>query len=140
MTAHLSIQVDGQEDQWLRISKEVDQFGEQQCWSEEVAFTIRLILEELVVNAINYGTDDQSTKVQLELFSDKSQIKIELSDNGCPYNPLEEAPSPDFTSPVKDRPIGGLGVYLVKQLSDKITYRYQDGHNIFTITKRRTVK
>lgn len=137
MNNKLSIQVGGHGDQWDRIANQVDKFGETHEWSPDIAFTIRLILEELILNAVDYGTEDQSTEVHLNLLSEADAIRIELKDNGKPYNPLEEAPAPDFESDVEDRPIGGLGVHLVKQLSDELEYQHEDGFNKLIIVKRR---
>lgn len=137
MDNNLSIRVSGHGDQWDRIAQEVEKFGESQGWTPEIAFTIRLILEELILNAVDYGTDDQSTEVSLDLLSEADSIQIELRDNGKAFNPLEDAPEPDFETPVANRRLGGLGVHLVKHLSDKVSYRHSDGQNILTIVKRR---
>lgn len=137
MSNKFSIQVGGHGDQWDRIASQVEKFGEANEWPPDIVFTIRLILEELILNAVDYGTEDQSTEVQLDLLSEADAIRIELKDNGKAYNPLEEAPTPDFGSDVEDRPIGGLGVHLVKQLSDELEYQHLDGFNKLTIVKRR---
>lgn len=138
MNNQLSIQVTGQGDQWEQIADQVEKFGESNEWSMETSFGIRLILEELVVNAVSYGSEDQTTEVRLDVLSETKLVRLELYDNGNPYNPLEEAPTPDFDSSIEDRPVGGLGVHLVKQLSDEISYRHENGYNILTIIKRRT--
>ena len=51
---------------------------------------------------------------------------MEVEDDGRPFNPLEAAP-PDVNSPVEDRPIGGLGIYLVRRVMDDLEYRRQRG-------------
>ncbi len=139
MKNELSISVAGGGDQWERIAEQVEEFGRANDWPPDIEFAIRLILEELIVNAVNYGTDDRSTEVRLKLRSDSECVRIELFDNGRPYNPFEEAPAPDFESNADDQRVGGFGVYLVKQFTDEISYRHQDGFNILTIVKRRTV-
>ena len=57
---------------------------------------------------------------------------MRFSDGGKKYNPLENK-DPDITADLKDRKIGGLGVFLAKKLSDKISYTYENGQNILTI-------
>ena len=63
---------------------------------------------------------------------------MEIVDSGKPFDPFTEAPPPDLDSPVPDRPIGGLGVYLVQQLMDEARYAREDGKNKLTFIKRRT--
>ena len=131
------MKVVGQGDQWERIAEQLDAFGEANGWPPDLAFSIRLIAEELVVNAVSYGKEKHDTEVRLDLLSEPEAVKMELQDNGKPYNPLEEAPIPDFEGDVEDRPIGGLGVHLVKELSDELTYRHSNGLNRLTVIKRR---
>ena len=59
---------------------------------------------------------------------------MEIADNGKPYDPLS-APPPDIDSALDDRPIGGLGVYLVRQLMDDVRYCHDRGWNKLTLTK-----
>ena len=60
--------------------------------------------------------------------------QIIFTDSGKPFNPLE-AVSTDVTLPAEERPIGGLGIYMVRKLSKKMEYRYENGQNILTIWK-----
>ena len=66
---------------------------------------------------------------------DKSLIlTIELRDAGVPFNPLEKE-YPDVTLDANERPIGGLGIYLCKQMMDSISYRYEEGNNVLVMKK-----
>ena len=56
-------------------------------------------------------------------------------DSGTPYNPLDNN-EPDITLDAKDRPIGGLGIFLVKKNMDSVEYEYKDNKNILTMTKK----
>jgi anti-sigma regulatory factor (Ser/Thr protein kinase) len=62
-------------------------------------------------------------------------LTIELRDAGVPFNPLERE-DPDITLAAEEREVGGLGIFLCKQLMDSISYRYEDGNNILTMTKK----
>ncbi len=137
MRKDLSIAVAGKGDQWEQISSRVEQFGAANGWPDTLMFTIRLILEELVVNAVNYGTGDHSTEVCLDLQSDPDCVRMRLSDNGVAYNSLEEAPEPEFTGSVEAQKVGGMGVLLVKEFADEINYSREAGLNVFTIVKLR---
>lgn len=60
--------------------------------------------------------------------------QIEMMDQGVPYDPLQRQ-DPDITLPAEERGIGGLGIFMVKQTMDEVTYRYEDNSNILTIRK-----
>ena len=62
---------------------------------------------------------------------------IEIIDDGIPFDPLTEAPEPDLTSPIEDRPIGGLGVHFTKSLMDDVEYCRESGKNRLKIVARR---
>ena len=125
-------------DQWPEIDRAVEEFSRQQNWPQDLDYTIRLILEELVLNAVSYGTDDKSTEVSLELTSNDNEVRIKLSDNGRPFNPFEESPAPDLDAAIEDRRVGGLGVYFVKTLADSTAYERVEGHNRLTVVKLRS--
>jgi anti-sigma regulatory factor (Ser/Thr protein kinase) len=93
-------------------------------------------LEEHLTNVVNYAYADHSPHeilVRLEIVGDLLQIEVE--DDGGPFNPLEQPP-PDITIPLIDRPIGGLGIHLIRQFMDELHYRREEGHNIFQMRKR----
>ena len=60
---------------------------------------------------------------------------VEMEDHGSPYNPFVEAPEPDVDASVKDRKIGGLGVYLVKQLTDEASWERRGNVNHIRLVK-----
>lgn len=62
------------------------------------------------------------------------QLTFVLSDSGTPFDPTQ-AGTPDLTLDAEERPIGGLGIFLVRQIMDTIVYRRSDGKNILTLTK-----
>lgn len=100
-------------------------------------FTLQLVTEEIVVNIVNYaypvGADGEVT---IEVKDTPTDIELSFSDCGMPFNPLEKE-DPDTTLSAEERPIGGLGIFLVKQMMDSVAYRYEDGHNILTISKKK---
>jgi serine/threonine-protein kinase RsbW len=61
-------------------------------------------------------------------------VSMEISDDGIPYDPLT-APPPDLESDLDDRPVGGLGVFLIRELMDSVSYRFEDGRNHLLVTK-----
>ena len=97
---------------------------------------IHLVTEELVVNVASYaypdGADDY---LDVEIIRDEGHITLRFRDGGVPFNPLERE-APDTSLPIEERPIGGLGIYLVRQFMDTVEYEYTNGENILTVKKK----
>ena len=94
-----------------------------------------LVIEELVTNCIKYGYDDSAEHIiEIELKLSANEMKLTVTDDGHPFNPLE-LPEPDTNLPVEDRPIGGLGIHLLRKMSDHIDYVRDDGKNRLTLRK-----
>lgn len=97
---------------------------------------ILMATEEIYVNIAHYayGGESGDAVVQMEIMQDTKNCRITFRDHGIAYNPLEKE-DPDVTLSAEERPIGGLGIYLVKQAMDRVEYEYKDGYNILTIEK-----
>jgi sigma-B regulation protein RsbU (phosphoserine phosphatase) len=97
---------------------------------------IRLAVEEAVVNVIDYAYPiGEEGDVTVNACSDGHQVKFIISDTGTPFDPTEINQA-DITLSIEERPIGGLGFHLVRQLVDSINYERLDGKNILTLRKR----
>jgi len=97
---------------------------------------IRLAVEEAVVNVMDYayptGTEGDVT---LKAMSNGKYLKLSITDSGMPFDPTEAAKA-DTTLSAEDRPIGGLGILLVRELMDSINYERIGGKNILTMKKK----
>ena len=83
------------------------------------------------MNILSHGYEEGGEHdILIELASDAEKIGIEIVDDGRPYDPLTEAP-------LADRPVGGLGVYLVCALMDEASYRREDNRNRLALTKQK---
>lgn len=136
----MRLEVPASLDQLTGIQERVAAFGESQDWSVEMLFQIELTLEEICVNIVNYGFEDDGGEHMIEIIvdSETESLTMEIVDNGRAFDPLTETPEPDLDSAVGDRPIGGLGVYLVKQYMDELDYRRSDGRNHLKMIKHRS--
>ena len=104
---------------------------------EGLRFKVRLSVEEAVVNVVNYaysgGIGWMEAGTQLD--PDGVELSITLRDAGVPFNPLGQD-DPDITASVEDRKVGGLGIFLCKNLMDSIEYRFEDGCNVLVMRKK----
>ncbi len=96
--------------------------------------TLQLACEEIVVNITSYAYPEGSDGYLDVIIQKTDRIVIRFEDGGVPFNPLEHK-SPDITLPWKQRPIGGLGIFLLRRKMDDINYEYIDNKNILTIEK-----
>ena len=101
----------------------------------KVQIQIDVAVEELFVNVANYAYGDKTGDVTVRFELEDGGAAVTFIDGGVPYDPLKKE-DPDFSLPVERRPIGGLGIYMVKKSMDKIDYEYRDGCNILTVHKR----
>jgi len=94
---------------------------------------LNVAVEEIFVNVSNYAYPPKEGDVEITFkINDGKQVEMQFVDAGVPYNPLEKK-DPDITLGVEDRPIGGLGIFMVKNYVDEINYVYENGKNILTI-------
>ena len=103
---------------------------------------IEVAAEEIFVNIAHYayapGAGSATVRFAMEDSAGNplcgGTAVMTFIDSGVPYDPLAR-PDPDVTLSTKDRPIGGLGIYMVKKSMDSVAYEYKDGQNIFTMRK-----
>jgi sigma-B regulation protein RsbU (phosphoserine phosphatase) len=108
----------------------------------ELAGDMRLIAEEGISNVIRHGYARDSEgnvsegTIDVELEIGEEFVRFEMRDSGPPYNPLNRV-DPDLTKPVEERTPGGLGVYLMRVLTDSQSYAREGPANVLVLTKRR---
>lgn len=96
-------------------------------------YDILLAVTELVTNTLLYGYQDKSGFIEVEMGRDGDDLVIHLRDKGEAFDPTL-VPPPDISLPLDKRPIGGMGIYLTKQLVDRIAYqRLPQGENEITL-------
>lgn len=102
----------------------------------EIQYFANLAIEEFATNAIKYGYDDsQEHLIEVCLRLSSGDLVLTLIDDGHPFNPLE-APVPKLNVPVEDRAVGGLGIFLVRKMSDSMEYEREGEKNRLTLQKR----
>ena len=103
--------------------------------SAKIMMQIDLVMEEVFMNIVHYAyPDSEGTCTVMVDFDGEKEVIITVEDSGIPFNPLE-IDSPDITLPAEKREIGGLGIWITKQMMDKVEYRYEAGKNILKMVK-----
>jgi len=104
--------------------------------SVKIDYQLRLVSEEALINIINYayGKGVGELKIDCETINDDT-IFIEISDGGVAFDPLQKE-DPDITLPVEERRVGGLGIFIIKNIMDTVDYKREDGKNVLTLTKK----
>ena len=139
--ARLSLHLAMTAKELQRAAAAVEAFAQAQDWPVGLKTHIQLAIEEIGVNVVNYGRDENRAgdpAIDIEVSSSPDAVTVEITDDGRPFNPLEDAPTADTTSPMDERPIGGLGVHLVRTLMSDVRYRRENDRNRLTMVKRRT--
>lgn len=98
---------------------------------------IAIAVEEVFINIVSYaykpGRGD--TTLRLDVSQDPAEVTITFIDHGVPFDPLAKE-DPDINLPAKQRKVGGLGIFVVKNLMDDVFYEYRNGQNILTMKKK----
>ncbi len=114
-----------------------EKFAKKNGLLEKSIFAARLCLEEVLVNIVSYAFVDKKPhmiQVHAEVEVERT-LKIKVEDDGIAFNPLVMVPKPDLDSDIENRPIGGIGIHLVKSMMNQVTYDRQKGKNILTMTQ-----
>ena len=114
----------------------IDELSEELDFTPELNFNLNLVLEEAVSNVILYA---YSKEVQKEInllanISDNNLIFV-LTDSGKEFDPTK-VPDADVTLSAEEREIGGLGIFLIRQIMDTVEYQRIDGKNVLTMRKQ----
>ena len=97
---------------------------------------LNLAIEEAVVNVMNYAYPKGTRGyVSVEAVANDERLKFIISDSGVPFDPTAKG-EVDITLSAEERPIGGLGIHMVRQIMDSVNYERIDGKNILTLRKR----
>jgi anti-sigma regulatory factor (Ser/Thr protein kinase) len=134
-TTILRLKIINQLSEIDRVNEAFNVFCAELGLDDAVRREVNLMFDELLNNIISYAFQDEKDHfISIQVSYQTDTLKITLSDDGVSYN-LLQTPSPPTDQPLADRPIGGLGVFLVRQLMDEMDYQRHDGKNISTLIK-----
>ena len=126
---YLELNISNDMSELARLTDDVHAFSDSHQLASQTVYAIDFVLEELVTNVIKYAYDDthaHAIQIRLELRPDA--IIICLKDDGREFDPAN-APEPDTSAPLEERQIGGLGLFMVRDMVTSMRYTREDGTN-----------
>lgn len=118
-----------------RVAQFIEEISEELGLSMELQMNLNLVMEEMVSNVIFYaypeGTD---AEIELMVEDDGKELTFVLSDQGRAFDPTLKEDADIDVNPI-DREIGGMGILIVKNIMNKVTYQRLDGKNLLTMKK-----
>ena len=100
--------------------------------STELCYSLRLALEELLLNVLHHNSLHPEDEIAVSISWTEQELTLEISDPGTTFDP-NLAPTPDLESPLEDRPIGGLGIHLVRKTSDEFSFKRSGDRNVVRV-------
>ena len=135
MAMELLLQLSNNRPEIRNLSNHFDIFAKDNKLADKVIHDVQLALDEVVTNIVEYGYDDDDKHlIDIKFILNEQSLKIIIIDDAKPYNILDNK-DPDTSLSLDEKPIGGLGIYLVKRLMTNIDYDYRDGKNHLLLTK-----
>jgi len=117
------------------LTAAIDAVLETNAVAREIRDDVRLIAEEIVANTIEHGGSDAETEIVVDITALENSLLIEFRDHGRPFDPLAVA-APALDAPLEERAIGGLGLHLVHELAESLSYTREDDCNVLRVTVR----
>ena len=133
MSASLHLKLAARPEELERINAAIEEFGEREDWPPKLLFRVNLVLEEVGLNVMTHGQEAGASELEVLVTSDAEKTTLEIVDDGPRFDPLQDAPLPDPEASLEERPVGGLGIHLVRTMMDEVSYRYEDGRNRLTL-------
>lgn len=113
----------------IEIIETVLAYPEVASLSEDQKFRVRLCVEEVEENILNYSG---TTWIELTIDREDDMLSIGFRDGGVEFDPLAKE-DPDINAPLEKRQLGGLGIFLCKQMMTSVNYHFENGCNVFVM-------
>lgn len=135
-SGHAALELDAQPDRLPEVMNFLAEFWADQALPPGGAFAFELSLEELYLNVGQHGVKDAARppRVCIRLEREGQRVQATIEDDGRPFDPFSRS-TPDIAAGLDDRPVGGLGVHLVKEMMDEVEYRFDGQRNHVRMAK-----
>jgi sigma-B regulation protein RsbU (phosphoserine phosphatase) len=131
----LTIRIKNELTELQKVDQALEQYSKLHLLPVEVSNAISLALDEIITNVVSHGYQDHEEHfIDVRITLAEQQLSLIIEDDGMAFDPLETA-SPDTLSGLEDRPIGGLGIHLVRNVMDEVTYDYRNERNCLVMKK-----
>ena len=118
-----------------KVAQFIEEIGEELGLSMELQMNLNLVMEEMVTNVIFYAyPQDEEADIELLAKSDGKELTFVLSDQGKEFDPTAKEDNDLSVNPA-ERELGGMGIFIVKNIMNKVTYQRLEGKNLLTMTK-----
>ena len=122
-------------EQIPKLSEFIDSICEKFCIDMDTTMSLNLALEEAVVNVMSYAYPEGTIgDVDIEVVKGPQYLDFIISDSGKPFDPTTKE-DPDTNLSVEERPIGGLGIHIIRQIMDSVHYERKENRNYLTLRK-----
>lgn len=119
-----------------RVRNKLDRYLRDGSLPDTVRCTLLVVTEEILTNIVHYGCcDDTSDTIEVKVNQENAVVHMEFIDSGKPFNPLKEAGRETAGQLVDNLELGGIGVRLIRELTNHLEYTRKAGRNHFQITK-----
>lgn len=119
-----------------RVEAFLEELGEEWAFPMPLIFSLNLVLEEALTNIISYGYDDtEKHTIEIDFRKVDGELMITIIDDGHEYDPTLNT-EPDINLSAEDRPIGGLGIFLIKKVMDNVEYQRKENKNYLILSKK----
>ena len=119
-----------------KLAEQIEELAE--IWDLPMPLTmkINLVLEEAISNIIFYAYPDQKNhEINISVSLQNDQLKIHILDDGIAFDPTTTE-QPDINLPADERPVGGLGIFLISKIMDEVNYKRFEEKNSLTLLKK----
>ena len=135
MTGQFELTLLNRRAEVARAQDALEAFAASHSVAQTPLHALQLALEEHLTNILNHAyQDDLEHRILVRLRFQGSELRIDIEDDGSPFNPLNH-PAPDLSQPFEERPIGGLGIHMMRKSVDEIEYRREGDKNVLTMVK-----
>lgn len=133
---HKHLTIDNRLDQLQRVASFVEEICEEVGLGADLVFNLNLVLEEAVTNVIMYAyTDESLHSIKITAIAGNGVLTLTVEDDGMAFDPTQ-VPDADVTLSAEERPIGGLGIFLIRKIMDEVAYERNGDCNTLTMRKK----
>jgi serine/threonine-protein kinase RsbW len=136
MGAQFTMTIGSDNEEIPAVSARLEEAMRAVGFSAEAILDTQLAVEEAIANVIIHGYKGPGGEIDISCSAAQDRVMVQISDAAPRFDPLS-VPEPDLEGSLEERSIGGLGVFLIRQIMDEISYRYENGRNTLVLVKRR---